>query len=315
MTRALLVVLALSAAAPALAQQDMSSGFPSQGDGPPSAPTADLMGSNQAPGWGSGRKRYFISGSFDLGFLYIRPRFSFGWGRPHAKWVGLDLNPIVSTTALGGYGGFRISHPYVDWRVGARYTVPFVRSYMEARGNDEDFDRGDLNREIEGESGTYLSLETELTLSFPVGGGNLFSETALTYVAGVPEDRFAYEDTIKVIVDPPWIWRQRVGYMARFGATDAVGLGLVAELVGIPKRDMLVFRAGLIMRVWVSPRVEIRGTWIPAIAGRDELGVRGGDFGLLGLRYRWSTGGVTGRQEGAPAVLPEFREGEEDPVN
>ena len=311
----LVVALVSSLAAVAQAQQELPGGFPSQGDGPTQEAREDSLGNLLNPGWIEGRKRFFVSGSFDLGFLYIRPRFNFGWGRPHAKWVGFDINPIVATSAGGAYAGFRIDHPWVDWRIGGRYILPFTRSYMEARPNDEDFDRGDLNREVEGESGTYFSMESELTLSIPIGDGSLFSETAVTYVMGVPEDRFAYEDTIRLIIDPPWVWRQRVGYMARFGDTGAVRLGLVAEIVGIPKRDMLVVRAGLIMSVWVSPRVEIRGAWIPAIASRDELGVRGGDFGLLGLRYRWSTGGISGEQEGGPAVLPEFREDEESPVN
>lgn len=298
----------LAVATPASAQQALPGNFPPGGEGP----TQEGM---DGPGWSSGTRRAFLGGSFDLGFLYVRPRFQAGYGRPHFKWIGVDVNPIVSPGAIGGYAGLRIDHPFVDWRIGARMALPFARGYMEERPNSAGFDRTDLNRDVEGESGLYLSTETELTLSFPLGDGVLFSETALTYVSLVPEDVFAYEDTIKVIVDPPWVWRQRVGYMARFGETGAVRVGLVGEVVGVPKRDMVVVRAGLILRVWVSPRVEVRGSWIPAIVSRDDLGIRGGDFGLLGLRYRWSTGGISGEQEGVPAVLPEVREGEEAPVN
>lgn len=316
MKRALVVTLALlGLSASARAQQELPGGFPAAGEGPTQEESPGDTGAILSPGWMSGEKRYFVSGSFDLGFLYIRPRFNFGWGRPHAKWVGLDINPIVATQAVGAYGGFRIDHPWVDWRIGARYAFPFIRAYMEPRGEDDEYTRGDLNREVEGQRGAYVSIESELTLTFPLGDGNLFSESSLTHVTGVPGDVFVYEDTLKVVVAPPWVWRQRVGYMARFGATNAIRVGLVGELVGVPKRDMIVVRAGVILSVWVSPRVEIRGAWIPAIIARDELGVRGGDFGLLGLRYRWSTGGITGRQEGGPAILPEMREGEEEPVN
>ncbi len=305
---AALVVLLL-AAAPAAAQQTLPGNFPPHGDGP----TTRAIDGTQ--GWNAGRPRGFVAGSFDLGFLYVRPRFSAGWGMPHFKWFGLDVNPIVSPGAIGGYAGLRIDHPIVNWRIGGRMALPFSRSYMEDRPNDEAFDRTDLNRDVEGEDGLYASLETELTLSIPAGSGTIFSETALTYITLVPEDVFVYEDTIKVIAEPPWVWRQRMGYVASFGETGAVRVGLVAEVVGVPKRDMLVVRGGLILRVWVSPRVEVRGSWIPMIAGRDKLGINGGDFGLLGLRYRWSTGGVTGEQRGDPAVLPEMREGEESPVN
>ncbi len=306
-------LLVLVASAPVAAQHSLPGSFPMDGEGPTQEDTSDDP--NRPPGWSSGTTRGFVGGSFDLGFLYVRPRFQAGWGRPHFKWVGFDVNPIVSPGALGGYAGLRIDHPIVDWRIGARMALPFSRSYMEARPNDQSFDRTDLNRDVEGEDGLYISTETELTLTIPVGEGTLFSETALTHVSLVPEDVFVYEDTIKIIVDPPWVWRQRIGYMARFGETGAVRVGLVAEVVGVPKRDMVVVRAGLLLRVWVSPRVEVRGSWIPAIVGRDDLGIRGGDFGLLGLRYRWATGGISGEQRGDPAVLPELREGEESPVN
>jgi len=296
-------------AAPAAAQHSLPGNFPSQGDGP------NLGAIDGTQGWNHGEARGFVAGSFDLGFLYIRPRFSAGWGMPHYKWLGLDVNPIVSPGAIGAYLGLRIDHPYVNWRIGARMALPFSRSYMEERPNDEGFDRTDLNRDVEGEDGFYLSAESELTVSIPAGSGTIFSETALTYITLVPDDVFVYEDTIKVIADPPWVWRQRVGYMASFGETGAVRVGLVAEVLGVPKRDMVIVRGGLLLRVWVSPRVEVRGSWIPMIAGRDKLGIRGGDFGLLGLRYRWSTGGVTGQQQGQPAVFPESREGEEAPVN
>lgn len=311
----LAMAMAMAIIAPAAAQHSLPGNFPMGGDGPTQDFGGVREGITRPPGWSSGTRRGFVAGSFDLGFLYVRPRFQAGYGRPHFKWFGIDVNPIVSPGAIGGYGGFRIDHPYVNWRIGARMAIPFSRSYMEDRPNTERFDRTDLNRDVEGEDGFYLSAETELTLTIPIGGGVLFSETAFTYVSLVPEDVFVYEDTIKVIVEPPWVWRQRIGYMASFGETGAVHVGLVAELVGVPKRDLTVVRAGLLLRVWVSPRVEVRGAWIPAIVSRDDLGIRGGDFGLLGLRYRWATGGISGEQSGDPAVLPELREGEESPVH
>ena len=327
MRRLAVILLGLSwalVAGGAQAQVGGAGGAPATGEGPTQAPPSPDDGVGYPPGsrdwsrppsWGEGRQRSFVAGSFDLGFLYIRPRFQFGYGKPHNQWFGLDLNPTVTPRVVGGYTGLRIDYPFVDWRGGVRFGYPLRRSYMLEKPNSETFDRGDLNREVEGESGSYLSLESELTMTVPIGDGNLFSETALTYVTGVPDGSFVYEDTIKVIVDPPWVWRERIGYMAQFGETGAVRVGFVGEVVGVPARDMIVVRAGLILRVWVNPRVEVRGAWIPALYARDSLGVRGGDFGLLGVRYRWSTGGVTGAQEGPPAVLPELRDDEEAPVN
>ena len=292
--------------------QSLSGNFPEGGEGSTQERTHDDEATpeqTQQLSWNSGVRRYFIAGAFDLGFLYIRPRFQFGYGQPHARWFGFDINPIVAPGGGGIYGGFRIDMPFVDWRIGARYIYPFVRSYLPLK---DSYSRTDLNREDENEGSHYLSAETEVTLTLPVGNGRLFSESALSYVTLVPEDRAVFEDTIKVVVHTsPWVWRQRIGYEARFGETDAVRIGLAVEAVGVPGRDLIAIRAGVLMRIWASPRLEIRGSWIPAIISRDDLGIRGGDFGLLGVRYRWSTGGITGHQGGPPAVLPQMRGGEE----
>jgi hypothetical protein len=51
-----------------------------------------------------------------------------------------------------------------------------------------------------------------------------------------------------------------------------------------------VYRAGALARVFLSPRFEARGTFVPAIVTPDPLGARGGDAFLLGIRWRWATG-------------------------
>src|SRR5688572_23826812 len=46
--------------------------------------------------WSRQRVRWFGSAELDTGFLYLRPRFSAGYGRPHDTWIGIDTNPIFS---------------------------------------------------------------------------------------------------------------------------------------------------------------------------------------------------------------------------
>lgn len=247
------------------------------------------------PSWQDGRPRYFVAGSFDLGFLYVRPRFSFGWGRPHNKWLGADLNPTVSQNIVGGYAGVRFDHPHVNLRMGARYGFPFARTYLAEISDEDSYN----SRDLEGESeelgaGAYTTLEAELTTGVALGDGAVFAEFAVSYILGIPDGFNVYEDTIRIIAAPGWTWRGRVGYEARFGREGAVRVGVVGEFVGNPGRDLLVFRAGLTLRIWASPRLEIRGAWIPAIGARDRIGIAGGNFGLLGVRYRWATGGITG---------------------
>ena len=245
--------------------------------------------------WSDGRSRWFVAGSFDLGFLYVRPRFQFGYGKPHNLWAGLEINPTIWTDAIGGYGGLRIDVPFVNFRVGARYVRPTFRSHLTIQ---DSYTRNSLNEDQPDEGSQYLAAEAELTLTLPVSErGSFLSETSITYITLVPDDRYVYESYHRIVAAPPWIWKQRMGYQHGFGENNAFRIGVVAELIGSPGRDLIAFRAGLQLRLRATPRVEVRAAWIPAIVSRDELGVRGGNFGVLGIRYRWATGGVTGATE------------------
>ena len=237
--------------------------------------------------WPQQAARGFVAMSLDVGFLYIRPRLSVGHGRPHFLWFGADVNPIVSQQAVGAYAGLRAHHPVVDFRIGGRYLMSFNRAYLQPR---ESYGFQDIAVREENEA-KYVSFESELTLQIPGGRpGYFMSETAVTYVVGVPEDLFVVEEQIKIIVDPPWVWRERFGYIFEFGPGKAIRLGLIAELVGVPGRDLVVFRGGALVRVRLFDDLEIRASFIPAIIRRDRLGVNGGDFGLIGIRWRWATG-------------------------
>ncbi|HJL44833.1 MAG TPA: hypothetical protein RMG45_03320, partial [Polyangiaceae bacterium LLY-WYZ-15_(1-7)] len=238
------------------------------------------------PGWGAQPNRAFLGIAFDLGFIYLRPRLSVGWGKPFARWFGVDVNPIVSPRAAGGYGGLRVDVPHFNFRAGVRLGVSYNQSYLPKQHTYDTRDWAVRN----GTDQRYFSWEAELTLDYPLGPGEITSETAVTYITGVEAGFNVYEEHIKVIVDPPWVWRTRLGYELRFGAEDTIRLGVVAELLGVPQRDLVSFRAGLTLRVRVTPQLEIRAAWIPPLYLRDNLGIRGGDFALLGLRYRWASG-------------------------
>ncbi|MEM6959546.1 MAG: hypothetical protein AAF411_07980 [Myxococcota bacterium] len=279
---ALLASIVLTALVPKHTQAQGGMAIP-----PPALPVAEHHG----PSWSDGRTRGFVAGSFDLGFLYVRPRLQFGYGKPHNNWAGIELNPTVWFTAIGTYVGTRFAYGIFNLRIGSRFTRPTQRSHLLIQNS---YDRPALNRDASGDSRTYISNEAELTLTIPMGRGHLSSESTITYVTRVDDDRYVYEDYLRVIVAPPWIWRQRLTYSLPLGAADAFHLGFVAELVGVPKRDLVALRAGVRISIHASPRVEVRAAWIPAVIHRDTLGVQGGDFGLLGLRYRWATGGVTG---------------------
>jgi len=246
---------------------------------PLAAPAAELPWSQQPARW-------FVSSEIDTGFLYLRPRFSTGYGRPHAVWAGLDANPIVSSEGIAGYAGLRVDLPFVNLRLGGRYWRTFRRSFLvpQASYTVEDIELRD------GPPSRFLTWEAELSTSVTLGRGALLFEGALSYVTGVPDGYYVYEETLRVVAEPPWVWRTRMGYMVALDADRTIALGPVLELVGIPKRYEVVYRAGALARVFISPALEARGTFVPAVVTRDPLGARGGDAFLLGIRYRWASG-------------------------
>jgi hypothetical protein len=111
-----------------------------------------------------------------------------------------------------------------------------------------------------------------------------------SYVTGVPEGYDVFEETLHVIVRPPVVWRARAAYGLVFGEHSQHSVGLAVDLLDIPKReDSLTLRVGPLLRFVLSRRVEIRGSFVVPVFGPDRIGLVGGDFTELGVRYRWAT--------------------------
>jgi hypothetical protein len=93
-----------------------------------------------------------------------------------------------------------------------------------------------------------------------------------------------------VIVRPPLVWRARLGYVFRFGAYDQHSIGIVADLLDVPRRDdSITLRVGPVMRFVLSRRVELRGSFVVTVTSPDTIGLVGGDFTEFGVRYRWAS--------------------------
>lgn len=236
--------------------------------------------------WSRQPERWFGSLEFDAGFLYVRPRLAFGYGQPHATWAGVELNPIVTDEGVAAYAGVRFALPGGHLRVGGRYWSTFRRSFLlpQSAYTVEDIELRD------GPKSRFLTWESELSFNVPLGPGGLLLELAASAVTGVAAGYFVYEETLRAVVDPPWVWRARTGYMWSVDRDGSLQLGPVLELLGVPRRGTLVFRAGGLVRVTLSADLEARGTFVPAALSPDDLGARGGDAFLLGIRYRWATG-------------------------
>lgn len=261
-----------------------------QDDRPPlgifPTPEDRLIDPRMARSWDALPPRPFVATAIDLGFVYARPRVSVGYGRPFTTWVGLDANPIVTSNGLGAYGGVRFEIPHVDLRLGPRYFMSFQHTYLAPK---DTYSRLDLETEGNVRAKT-LTYEAELDLSLPLGPGTLLGRGSVSYVTGVPTGDEVFEETLHMIVKPPLVWRARGGYAFRFGPYSQHSIGWVVDFLDVPKRDdSKTIRTGPTLRLVLSRRVEVRGSFVFTVKSPDSIGLVGGDFTELGVRYRWAS--------------------------
>lgn len=280
--------LAIGVAGSARAAEPAGERFPDAK--PPLAllPTPEdaLIDPRMARSWATLPPRAFVATTVDVGFVYLRPRLSLGYGRPFTEWIGWDANPIATTNGLGVYTGLRLEIPHLDLRVGPRYFASFSHTYLPSQPS---YSRLDLESNS-GDPSRTLTWEAELDLNFDLGPGRLLLRGSASYVTGVPDDYNAFEETLHIIVDPPLVWRTRLAYTFTFGARKQHGIGAAVDLLDVPKRDdSRTIRVGPLLRLALSRRVDVRGSFIFTVVSPDRIGLAGGDFTELGIRYRWAS--------------------------
>jgi hypothetical protein len=200
--------------------------------------------------------------------------------------VGLDANPIISGNGVGAYGGLRLALPRVDFRFGPRYFASFNREYLVRKRS---YERLDLDSTVGGPA-RVVTFEAEVDFSIPAGPLDFVGTASASHVSGFPNGFDAFEEALRVIVAPPWVWRARGGSVLRFGSARQHSVGLVADVLHVPTRDdSVTVRIGPIVRIVLSRRVEVRGSFVPTVISPDQIGLLGGDFTELGFRYRWAT--------------------------
>lgn len=260
-------------------------GVPPMGDGLSHEPDT-LIDPKMAHSWREGEPRTFAALTLDAGYLYLRPRAHLGYGKPFWSWVGLEINPLVGAGGYGGYGGIRVNLPHVDLRVGARYLMAFQHAYLDPKAS---YNRLDLDVTVN-DKARYYTLESELNVWFGLGPGDVLLTGSISAVENVPADHFVFEETLRVIVDPPLVWRARAGYLFRWGAHNQHSIGPVVDVLDVPKRDdSTTVRLGPVLRVQLSRHFDVRGSFVMPFVSPDRLGLVGGDFTELGVRYRVST--------------------------
>ncbi len=245
-----------------------------------------------APYWSRGEPRPFVSASLAIGLPYVRPTFQVGFGRPFYRAMSLDLEPLVTMSGAGFYGGVRATVPFLELRAGVRKFETFGRTLMPPKEQHESADL-DLPNGPEAEP---VTLESELSGAVAVPGGGPFWLLGVYYATQLEPGHHLYDEYRKVIIAPPWLWRARVGYAWRFGRNDAVRLGVAEEILENPGRAGYVIRAGVLGSVAIGEHADVELSFLPVIHSPDSIGLAGADFAHLGVRWRWATGPATRRR-------------------
>jgi hypothetical protein len=242
------------------------------------------LGSPPGTRWRNGAERWFVATRLDAGFFFLRPRVSTGYGRPHYSWIGVDVVPILSTSAVGGYMGGRVEGNYFELRSGMLFQYSFNRSYLPAASN---YGRRDIDI-IEGPRAQYWLWDSELELYLPLGRVKLRSQTQPVFAGGLPEDHNLYIDTLWVVAGPGLTLRERFG-MEFFWPGTNIGITPAVEVLWLEARNTAVVRAGVQLRWLLCDEFEVRTTILPVVYSPDQLGRSGGDVLELALRWRWAS--------------------------
>lgn len=235
--------------------------------------------------WARGRPGGFAAAVLELGFPYARPRLSIGYGRPFYSHVSAEVEPLVSAKGVGGYFGAKGAIPFLELRSGVRYFAPFGRSLLTPRTS---YSRLDVEQN-DGPTASHVALESELAGGVPVAAGGPFWLVTVNYHPNVDDGYYVFEESLGMVIEPPWIWRARVGYALRFGRDDAISVGVAEEVLVNPGRREHVLRAGVIAGVQINDNLDAQITLLPAISSPDAIGIEGADFSHFGLRWRFAT--------------------------
>ncbi len=238
------------------------------------------------PFWSIGKPRYFAAATFDVGAIFFRPELNLGWGKPHYAWGGLELSPQLSLAGTSTSIGAKMAVPGIMLRGGGRYHVWSNRNLLEPR---ESYTREQTELAV-GPGSKYFTLDAEMTFDVNLPVGALVTVGSLHYVGGVPEPYNVFEQSLRLIVKPPLVWRSRTAYLFGLGQYDTARIGGVFEMLGSPARDEVMMRVGPAFAVALTHHLQATVVAAFPVMTKDALGLESADFGQVSISYRWATG-------------------------
>lgn len=275
-----LIVAALVMVAPPALAQDINDPSISS----PTAGRADI--SAQRPYWGGGPARAFAAGAFDSAGIGLRTELDLGYGRPHNQWAGLELASGISLRGISLMSYARAQAPWGSIRFGPRFFSALNQKLIP----EVDVVTRPLLELNDGLRNKYLSLDGEVNVSIPLPVGAVGILVNALGLFGVPDGYYVFEDSLRTVVEPRFVGRGRLSYLAGIGKPATLRVGGVAEVIYNPGRELFSVRAGPAVAVALTHHLEAVGVAAFSLYTPDEIGLAGADLGQIGFRYRWASG-------------------------
>ncbi len=238
------------------------------------------------PYWGAGDARPFMAVTFETAGIAGRTQLDLGYGKPHHQWAGVEFNTQISLRSLSEFLGVRATAPWGTVRFGPRFVTQYSQRLIEKK---DTVTRTDLDQD-EGLRSHYLALDADANFSIPLPVGSLGVGLFASGIFGVEDGYFVMEDSLRVPIDPPFVGRARLSYLAGIGVPATLRVGGVFEVIINPERELVNLRTGPAVAVSLTHHLEAVGVAAFSIFNPDEIGLASSDVGQIGLRYKWATG-------------------------
>lgn len=237
------------------------------------------------PYWGAAPPRLFGAVVFETAGISVKTELDAGYGRPHFMWAGVQADAKLSLSSLAFFGGLRAVAPWGSVRFGPRFvTAANQKLIPEAEVVTKTMlDAG------EGLRSKYLSLDAEAAFQIPLPFGSIGLLATGYGLVSVVDDFYVFEDSLRVVIEPPFVGRFRASYLAPIGSPATLRVGALAELIYNPGREYFNVRLGPAVAVSLTHHLEAVASVALSVYNPDEIGVSGADLGQIGLRYRWAS--------------------------
>lgn len=251
---------------------------------PPAGGRSDI-GVDQ-PYWGASKPRWFAAVVFETAGISGRTELDVGYGKPHHLWGGLEVSTALALSGLQGYAGLRFTIPWMTLRFGPRFWTALGQKLVEPA----DVITRPMLDAFEGFRTRYLALDGDASFQIPLPIGAIGVLVSASGIFGVEDGYYVFENSLRVVMEPPFVGRARMTYLAGIGNPATFRLGGLVEGIYNPGREMVNIRVGPAVAVSLTHHLEAVAAAAISIFNPDEIGVAGADLGQIGLRYRWATG-------------------------